>query len=203
MPLYNSKESIFISLTALRDAAWYAILAYITVIIWNICKLTFNSSQIYSEEKHHEIVVSRYRKFKAKYDGLVSSYFSSLHFTSLSDKTKLKCLMYSIMIYEDYNRQPMVRIIESFIKHNFPHRKMSLGIMQFQTTTYIGDEQSIRLAIDKLYSAYMSSSSDKLQRAIRDYNPSTDYSEEINAIYNELLNSEFTLSCDDFVSPRI
>ena len=75
--------------------------------------------------------------------------------------------------------------------------------MQFQTTTYIGDEQSIRLAIDKLYSAYMSSSSDKLQRAIRDYNPSTDYSEEINAIYNELLNSEFTLSCDDFVSPRI
>ena len=202
-PLYDSKESIFISLPALRDAVWYAILAYLVVMIWNICKSTFNSSRVYSEEKHHEIVIRRYKKLKEKYDSLVSICFSSHSFTYSSDETKLKCLVYSIMIYEDYNRPPVVRVIESFIKRIFPHRKMSLGIMQFQTTTYINDEQSIRLAIDKLYSSYMQCSNDQLQCAIRDYNPSPDYSEEVNAIYDELLKSEFTLSYDDYVSPRI
>lgn len=203
MPLYDSNEGIFISLPALRDAAWYAILAYVVVMIWKLCKSAFNSSQVYSEEKHHEIVVSRYKKFKEKYDSLVFSCFSSLHFTYSSNETKLKCLVYSIMIYEDYNRPPMVRAIESFIKHIFPHRKMSLGIMQFQTTTYVNDEQSIKLAVDKLYTSYMQCSDDQLQRAIRNYNPSTDYSEEVNAIYDELLKSEFTLYDDNYVSPRI
>lgn len=100
-------------------------------------------------------------------------------------------LIFSIMIFEDYNRGPIIRKIER-IKFHFS-KKATLGIMQFPTTELIDDEMSISLA----YDFFMNESKDNRQFAddymyVKDlawkYNNDTDYSKSVAYIYNCLID---------------
>ena len=94
------------------------------------------------------------------------------------------------MIYEDYCRPPMVRELEYFIRFLRLKREMSLGIMQYKTTEIITNNQSIELAIGKLFSYYTKENniSCGISSAIEAYNNGSDYLFEVHAIYSHLID---------------
>ena len=64
---------------------------------------------------------------------------------------------------------------------------MTLGIMQFQTEISISNSTSILFAIRKLYKTFSTARKTiAIAEAIYDYNPSSNYVDEVNAIYSEL-----------------
>ncbi len=80
---------------------------------------------------------SRYKKFKSKYGNIIEPFFQN-HF--------YEALTYSIMIYEDFNRPFMIRMIE-YAKFFITLKPLTLGIMQVTTDRCINDKQSVNLAI--------------------------------------------------------
>ena len=189
LPLLNTDTPIFIPIEELRNAVWFAIIAYLAKVLWDISKTLLDAKRLYPEEKRRRIIQKRYDKFSGKYGGylleLVDSLFPQTH--SLL-KGNFICLVYAIMIYEDYNRPCLMRFMERCLKRLFPAREMTLGIMQVKTTVMISDRDSIRLAVEKLLSAFSEETGEAaLYRAIENYNGGCDYSFEVQAIYETLL----------------
>lgn len=104
----------------------------------------------------------------------------------------LKLIIYSIMIFEDFNRPKNARIIENFLaKHSA--REITLGIMQVKTDKLITDEQSISLGINKIMNSfyeylvnYIKSdynySRDCIDLILEDYNFGEEYSGSVKNI---------------------
>lgn len=188
IPLIEKEEDIFISLESLRDAIWGAIIFYIFKVVWDICKCALKADQVFSEERKEKIVKLRYQKFSRIYDSYIMDELKKLP-TQARESEDFKNLVYSIMIYEDYNRPPFYRKIEHIIKQIFPKKQMTIGIMQFMTKENITDLESIKLACKKLANDFFANLDDNpIEKAIFNYNPSDSYCEEVMAIFNILCN---------------
>src|SRR5690606_29593240 len=87
---------------------------------------------------------SRLSHFKEKYDDLVNEKIKN---------DKLKSIAYAIMIYEDFNRPKVARLVEN-TRFKLTGKKHSLGLMQVQTTEFINDKKSVELGLEKISSAY-------------------------------------------------
>ncbi len=188
IPLIESKENIFISLESLRDAIWGAIIFYIFKVLWDICKCALKTDQVFSQERKEKIVKLRYQKFIRIYDRHVIDVLKRLPI-QVGESDAFRNLVYSIMIYEDYNRPPFYRNIERIIKKIFPRKRMTIGIMQFMTNENITDLESIELACEKLANDFLINLDDEpIEKAIFNYNPSGSYQGEVMAIFDILCN---------------
>lgn len=188
-PLLSQGESIWISAAELRDALWFAILAYIAKVSWDIMKQLFSADNLYPNERRSALVVKRYDKFAAKYGSYIAEKAACRVGDTLApeDQEELIRLVYAIMIYEDYNRPFMIRALERFIKAIFrKHQVMTLGIMQVSTREMITDRESIGLAIEKISGPFLDRASVPVDAALSLYNQSPDYSNEVLAIYRIL-----------------
>lgn len=197
IPLIDAGESVFVPITALRDAVWYGILAYIAVSIWNIGKSLFGAYTLFPMEKRRQIVFKKYDKFSQKFGSYILETVNQNYPKDKDGKKQFICFLYAIMIYEDYNRPWCLRCAERILKVLFPKREMTLGIMQIKTKTYISDLQSIDLAVEKLsavYCRYLHNA--PFEHAVLDYNPSDEYADEVYAIYEMILE---LLSIDDLI----
>ena len=92
----------------------------------------------------------------------------------------LQLVVYSIMIFEDFNRPKNARLIENFVAKHSP-REITLGIMQVKTDKLITDEQSISLGIDKIINSFYGYLVEYVQS---DYNYSRDCIDLILEDYN-------------------
>lgn len=189
LPLVHQEETIWIPATALRDALWYAILIYLLKTVWEIMSKSFSEETLYPNEQRRKIVTSRHNKFKEKYG--VYIWETVLHRTegllAPEYQEQIVSLIYSIMIYEDYNRPKTMRTAERIAKKTFfRSRKMSLGIMQVQTDQPISDKDSIQLAIERIIMPFLNHEFNPVTCAISQYNPSGEYVMEVNAIYSIL-----------------
>ncbi len=104
----------------------------------------------------------------------------------------LRLVIYSIMIFEDFNRPKNARAIENFLaKHS--SREITLGIMQVKTDKLITDEQSISLGIDKIMNSFYgylvnyikldyNYSRDCIDLILEDYNLGEEYSGSVKNI---------------------
>lgn len=108
---------------------------------------------------------------------------------------KLKCLTYSIMIYEDFNRPTMVRAIEN-ISFGLTKKEHSLGIMQVKTKKFITNKKSVELGAKKILNKY-----EELKKTLPeeedneyniafkifgDYNKDDKYVHQVNSIMESL-----------------
>ena len=111
-------------------------------------------------------------------------------------------LLYAIMIVENYNRPPLIRMVEN-LKFRMSHKRMSLGIMQVKTDKMIDDKESIKQAaviIRKLRKEYVGDRKEKELRSLgmlsgyihmvaEKYNGGNwEYSREVREIF-ETINS--------------
>ncbi len=183
-PLMNKSESVLISHEALRDAVWYAIIAYVLKMLWDVYKTYLNSENIYPRYLIKKTVRKKYAKFSEKYGIIIDKTFND-HWPEGEDgfNDVLK-LVYAIMIFEDYNRPKVFRAVEYIIKAFRPEKTMSLGIMQFRSKKIISNNTSIELAVEKIINAYfVQADVDRISYVIDDYNYYGENSEDIKAIY--------------------
>lgn len=191
LPLASADEPIFISATEFRGAFWFAVIAYLAKVLWDIFKSKFDGESVFPDQKRRDILSARYHRFVSKYDVDVDVYINkNCTFPNTNHRAQFKCLVYAIMIYEDYCRPAFMRVFEYIGKALDVKEKPSLGIMQVQTDQLISNRQSIDLAIKKLFSAFkgQNSPADGVQDAILDYNHSCSYYDEVIAIFYYLLD---------------
>lgn len=133
------KENILPDFESFSNELWIIILVFLFH--------TFNQIRLSSDK-----TIQR----KDNYLNKRLSYFESRYSNQVLDKLsndKLRSIAYAIMIYEDFNRPRIIRIIENF---NFlitkkPH---SLGLMQVKTNDLIDDDESVKLGLEKLNISY-------------------------------------------------
>ncbi len=189
MPLMAAGESVFIPARDLRNAIWFAILAYAAKAAWDVCRAAFEGGRLYSREDRSRAIRRRYDLFSRRYGKTILPLVDGCCPAAHRDRRgELICLVYAVMIYEDHNRPPLFRAAERLWMALHPGKEMTLGIMQVMTRRPISDTESIRLAAEKLVPVYLEHLGDHpLWHALRDYNSGPDYVREVTAIYNELL----------------
>lgn len=185
----------------------------IGLFIYNIV----NKIELSEEKKKVKIenyIILRHKKFSQLYECMINELLNNaileIFQNQLADKYKnklenhkiiqenismIKTVVYSIMIFEDFNRPANVRRIENLIAEHSTKEK-SLGIMQIKTNNLINNEQSIILGIDKILNAYCSFmitnseynlySYSCIQSICWDYNPSGEYFNSVSSIFDIL-----------------
>ena len=188
LPLLRDGLPIFIPPEELRSAVWYAILAYLAKLCWDISKERLTAEALYPEAKKAAIALSRYDKLSKKFGRYIARLIKAAYPQYQPDQLSFACLVYAVMIFEDFNRPPIPRTLERLLKLlRGPGHPMTLGIMQITTDHIISDEESIALGIQKLLQTFLDETNfDPVRAAIEDYNPDQHYVEEVCAIYDIL-----------------
>lgn len=200
-PLLDSGESVFIEPSALRDALWYGIIAYVVLAIWKIAKLSLVGDKLFPSTKIGQIVLRRYNLLQARFGDVVMKNINKYYPEDKDGKGEFACLVYAIMIYEDYNRPFVVRVVEILKKRLSElfgnYEMMTLGVMQVQTCSIISDETSIEFAVRKLLRSYLEDfEHGGIECAINDYNGSNQYRLEVTGIYRILYE---LVPCDSMI----
>lgn len=139
----ESVDSILPGKEALRDQLWILIAIFVYQVV--------NGLQINrtgTEDRKHRYALCKYHEFAKKYSDIVDA---NCEYVVDAD------LLFAIIIVENYNRPPLVRMVEN-LKFRMTHKRMSLGIMQVKTDKMIDDKESIKQAaeiISKLRDEYI------------------------------------------------
>lgn len=135
-------KQIFISIDELRDAIWISIITFVIVVIRDfIYKHIFIDNEKLEDRK--EIYIKKkYNSFQKKYNRIIDTKDKELH-----------AIVYSIMIYENYNRPYLIRMFEN-VKFLFSG-EATLGIMQVNTKKIIGDKTSVKIGYKMLRERYL------------------------------------------------
>lgn len=138
----NRVTNVFLDGNDIKIIVWGFIIFYLYKIFRNdFSGSKFKNSRFYFN-KDREYVVMQYAKLKGKYFRVVRTRYR-----------ELVPLIYSIMIYENYNRGDILRSFDNF-KYRINKGKGRYGIMQVYSNYPISDDKSIRLAIKRLERMY-------------------------------------------------
>ena len=184
---------------ALLEQFWILVVLFLYNVLNNI-RLSNQKSQ----KRKNKYIASRYFHFKAKYDKLITEYFHNNIYEALT---------YSIIIYEDYNRPYFIRKIE-YIRFLITKKEHTLGVMQVKTRTYIDDEKSLMLGMEKIKNDGQKIAKDDIDEYYLEnpswwvfkvaglYNGGDDYSFEIRNIYDYLMDNFYKNTDDKLGKPK-
>lgn len=179
--IIQDKKNILPDFSTLSNELWIVILVFIYQVM---NKLDFTSNK--AAERRDNYIKKNYLLLKRKYGQLI-------HGTTHNEA--LDVLVYAILIYEDFNRPRITRWVEYLFFFLQRTRPRTLGIMQFRTTRYITDTESVKLGTQKIFDKYhqlkqsssWASYENDFQIAadiIADYNGGESYNGEVsNLIY--------------------
>ena len=139
--IIDKVESVLPSPQSLLEQFWILIILFLYSI--------FNKMEFSREGAKKRIRHYTYKKvdaFKERFGHLVDEQFSQDFY---------KAVVYSIMIYEDFNRPALARFVERSIFH-FSKKKHTYGIMQMTSTKPLSDEESVLMACNKIKADVMS-----------------------------------------------
>lgn len=133
--IIDKVESVLPSPDDLLEELWILIILFLYSI--------FNKMEFSREGTDRRIKKYTYNKvntFKKEFGTIIDNQFSSDFY---------KAVVYSIMVYEDFNRPAIARFIERvlFRNSNKPH---TYGIMQVKSSTPLSDEESVIKACEKI-----------------------------------------------------
>jgi hypothetical protein len=130
------------------------------------------------EQSYSRAVLALYEKYADHYSEVIPAWFKK---GSVQHR-----ILFSIMITEDLNRPKIARLFERIIFKR--GNNMSTGIMQFQSSTYLSNDQSIALASKMIQSSYrnhVKTEKDEyllIRHVANDYNSSV-YAEIVSEVY--------------------
>jgi hypothetical protein len=137
--LIKVKTNILPDFTTVANELWIIILIFIFQVTNNIRLSedgTFRRKQNYLKSRH--------------------IYFKTLYGKLIKEATKneaLEAVVYAILIYEDFNRPKVARLIEN-LKQRITKKPHTLGVMQVKSDKIISDLESVKLGTDKVVDAY-------------------------------------------------
>lgn len=148
--IINRVDNIFPSMENVKLLVWLFIIGYVFVYIKNNIdiKLPVNNNISFSEDR--EYIVMQYAKFKSKYSTFISSKYNYL-----------SQVIYSMMIYENYNRPELMRRID-LLKYRLFREENKFGIMQIEKKEPISDIESIEFVLKKLEKIYSTNVKEKM-----------------------------------------
>lgn len=197
-----TKQNLIPDFSTFAEELWIIIAIFIYQVL-NKVELSRNATI----NRKNNYINKRFLKFKSEYHSIIAKQINN---------DKLRAVVYSIMIYEDFNRPKIIRFIEN-IAQKISSKPRSLGIMQVTTNKNINDYESVVLAIKKINSHYYQipeiikekrknsryySLNDneelrdwEIEREIlKNYNPDDDYIDEVSDLI-EIISSK--LKCED------
>ena len=92
-------------------------------------------------------------------------------------------IIYAVLLFEQFNRPPMVRLVERMV---FPWGSKSLGPMQIKSARRITDNESVRLGVLHVMEIYQSAIETGIQKAATKdklFDPITNYSHRQFVVY--------------------
>lgn len=185
--LVVSKEYLLPSTEDIGSAVWLAIAAFVYK--------TFNSVQTSNqshERKRERYIQAAYVRFRALYGHLL---------LEMNLDPNEERLIWSVMVYESFNRPLIYRFLERSLRRILLARTMTLGPMQVSTRTNVTDEESVQIGATRLVEDYRKALKDHGQieneweyvdlrrKATSAYNVRSDYPYEVEAIY-QILESQ-------------
>jgi hypothetical protein len=170
------KANILPDFTTIANELWIIILVFVFQITNNI-----QFSQNGTVKRKEKYLKSRYRYFYKLYGQIIKD---------LTKNEALESVVYAILIYEDFNRPKVIRIIEN-IKHRFSKKNHTLGVMQVSSKKLISDKESVILGTTKIVKSCRKYLEENLVEGeklyewnvissiIKDYNVGSDYLFEV------------------------
>ena len=187
--LIDKVDKILPDPASLRDEMWILIILF---IYSTFNKMTFGRAGTIKRKERY--LNKTYIHLKSKYDKTISKECNNYFFIQV---------VYSIMIYENFNRPIIVRWIE-YIHFWITKKPHTLGIMQITSSKWINNEQSISLAIKKITSDCESIIQEYAKNGASfcldtvvakiagKYNKDDDYVEEVGQIFSTISDTEKT-----------
>lgn len=180
--LADNVESLLPDPKSLLEELWILVILFL-YSIWN--KLSFGRKGSIDRKENYKR--KQFNKFKNKYGSLIDS---------LCSDEQTKRLVYSTMIYENFNRPPFARFVER-LWFRISKRECTLGIMQVKTNTLLNNRESIIkgveiikaniLAVESGNSDYETYKEYYIAEIAQRYNPGDmNYGSEVDSIYSYL-----------------
>lgn len=174
-------NTLFISVEELREELWFAIILVIYGTIKNVLDLKVKQDDILTEKQLQIYIVKKFDIFYKKYSSALN----------IDRKNAYLCItLFAIMIFEDFNRGPIIRAIEKIkVKAGY---EATIGVMQVKSDKIISNIESV----DKAYKLIAQYGKDSLGRELSEgevediaveYNCGEKYSESIAYIYSRIL----------------
>lgn len=191
--LIKIKANILPDFTTVANELWLIILIFIFQIANNL-----RFSQDATEKRKENYLKNRYHYFKRLYGELIKD---------LTNNEVLECIVYAIIIYEDFNRPKIIRQIEN-LKLSMTRKPLTLGIMQVKSDKKISDFESVKLGTEKIiyaYKEYLENPEDVGEEyfdyyaklfIISDYNLGSSYYKEVNKL-SEIIQKTFYKNTKD------
>ena len=192
------KENIYPDFTTIANELWIIIFVFLYSLFNQI---PTNSN---NEKRKYLYIIDKIKYIENKYSHIINP--------MTNDNLRLKQLVYSIIIHENFNRPKAFRLIEYFLSI-FTNKEKSYGIMQVKSLIPLSDENSVKKGIEiikenygKLSSEFKTevdiSKEDKYfnleyyqdkyeEKLIQKYNPCYTYSREIIDLANYIDEKHF------------
>lgn len=196
--LIKVKANIIPDFSTVANELWIIILIFVFQVTNNI-----RLSQDGTFKRKQNYLKSRLTYFKTLYGKLIKE---------ATQNEALEAIVYAILIYEDFNRPKVSRVIEN-IKHRITKKSHTLGVMQVKSDKIISDLESVKLGTQKIINAYQQYL-DKLSNEngefyeysahyeiIANYNGGSSYQSEV-ADLTSIIKENFYKDTSDSLDPK-
>ena len=187
-----TKSNLMPDFTSISNELWLIVIIFVYQL--------FNKISVPNEatkKRKKNYIISRYKLYSNKFSQLIKA--------EVSDD-RIEALIYSILLYEAFNRPKIVRFIENIA---FYFKETStLGIMQVNSSTLINDKKSVELGVKKILNDYnkirIENEEDEFsvqyifRQTISQYNTGSEYLEEICELFDIITQNFYTDVYKDF-----
>jgi hypothetical protein len=187
------KTNILPDFTTVANELWIIILIFVFQVANNI-----RLSQDGIIKRKQNYLKNRHNYFKKLYGKQIKE---------ITQNEVLEAITYAIIIYEDFNRPKLARIIEN-LKFRITKKPHTLGVMQVTTTKLLTDKESVVLGTTKIvdaYKLYLQKPYEEnedyyewtaMSHIIGDYNTGTSYVYEVTELA-QIIKEEFYKETND------
>jgi hypothetical protein len=191
----KTKENVFPDFNSIANEICFIILLFIYQIANNL-----TISQEATMERKETYLKKRYHHFKSIYGNFIAQ---------LTKNHTLESIVYAVLIYEDFNRPKIVRIIEN-ICFMMGGKAKTLGVMQVYSKRLLTDKESVELGTQKIvaaYNQYIGNITNEnpgnewsaRNHIINDYNTGCRYYEEVSELANQIKDQFYKSTTDQLI----
>ena len=195
--LIATKANILPDFTTVSNELWIIILIFIFQVANNL-----RISKEATKKRKDTYLKSRYNYFKRLYGPLIKE---------LTKNEILESISFAVLIYEDFNRPKVARIIER-LKFRLTQKPHTLGVMQVRSEKLIDDFESVKLGTERIVEAYNDylrkneeNSSDYFEwyarrHIVENYNTGINYQLEVSQL-SDMIKKIFYKDTTDSLDP--
>lgn len=181
--IISKVDSVIPSVESILPGLWLLIIIFIYSLLKDKLTLEFIQDKRKFTDRLGEYIVVSYARLKNKYNKYVNN-----------TNKDINRIIYSIMIYENYKNPLLMRKLDTLLV-KYGSESTELGIMQVKTNKVITDEESIKIASNKIAKIYdkevkKQMSEQNLKAILKKYKNDDTFIEEVKDIYQKLYNFE-------------